>query len=56
MNTNLEETGLFFKQEKNVLLHINNKNIRPGEIEINILNYKIKSSASDRYLGIICDS
>ena len=36
-------------------MHFNNKNIRPGEIEIDLNGCKIKSSPSARFLGIIFD-
>ena len=36
-------------------MHFNDKNIKPGETEIKIGDYTIKSSATAKFLGIIFD-
>lgn len=55
MKRNLLELGLVLAPNKTVLLHFNNKNIKPGEKEITIYDHVIKSSATARFLGLIFD-
>lgn len=43
------------RSKKTVLLHINNKNIKPGSTELIICDHTVKSSESARFLGIIID-
>lgn len=47
--------GLELTSSKTVVVHFNNKKIRPGETEIKIGDHSIKSSESVRFLGIIFD-
>lgn len=52
---NLQDLGLDLTPSKSTLIHFNNKNILPGNTEITIQNYSIKSSQSARFLGLTFD-
>lgn len=55
LSQNLSEIGLRFEPSKTVLLHINNKGIKPEETSLNILDCQITSSSSARFLGLTID-
>ena len=52
---NLAELALDLSPKKTVFLHLNNKNILPGQTSIKINECIIKSSESARFLGVIFD-
>ena len=51
----LSEIGLELAPQKTVLVLFNNQAIKPGQTEIKIDNYIIKSNAKVRFLGITFD-
>lgn len=55
ISQNLLKLGLELSPLKSHLLHFNNMKILPGNIEIKINDYAIKSSDSVKFLGIIFD-
>lgn len=52
---NLSDLGLDLSPQKTKLIHFNNKNIHPGEVELLIDNVPVRSTESVRFLGIILD-
>ncbi|XP_058803329.1 uncharacterized protein LOC131671138 [Phymastichus coffea] len=52
---NLRNLGLDLSPSKTVLMHFNNRHVKPGLTEIKIKDTIIKSSESTRFLGIILD-
>ena len=53
VSKNLFDLGLDLAPQKTVLMHFNDKNIKPGESKIKIDEHTIKSSATRKFLGII---
>ena len=52
---NFHKLGLELNPHKTVAIQFNNRNIMPGNIEIEVNNVKIKTSRTVRFLGIIFD-
>lgn len=52
---NLEIIGLQLNDVKTKMIHFNNRNILPGDIQINVGNSLITSNDTARFLGIILD-
>ena len=52
---NLYDLGLDLSPKKTVFVHFNNKKIEPGVTSIKIENFRIKSSETVRFLGLIFD-
>ncbi|XP_066585216.1 uncharacterized protein [Prorops nasuta] len=55
IDSNFSKLGLSLSPEKTVLIHFNKKGIKPGTCSIKINGFKILSSTSTKFLGIIFD-
>ena len=55
ISKNLQDLDLNLSPKKTKFLHINNKNILPGQTSIKVDEFRIKSSETARFLGINFD-
>ena len=55
MKINLNTLGLNLAPQKTVFIVFDKNNIQPGELEIQIDEFTVKSSESVRFLGILFD-